>query len=136
MSRLAAALNVWRGEPLADVAGNVAFAADVIRLVEWRAQLLAEWLQARLALEPVNDVLPDLERAARAHPMRERLQLLLMQGLHADGRPAEALAVADAYGLGTQGGPAVRLRLLAEAGFRAPTLAADTGTNLVLAAMK
>ncbi len=97
VSRLAAALNVWRGEPLADVAGNVAFAADVIRLVEWRAQLLAEWLQARLALEPVNDVLPDLERAARAHPMRERLQLLLMQGLHADGRPAEALAVADAY---------------------------------------
>ncbi len=47
-----------------------------------------------------------------------------------------SLAQPGAYGLGTQGGPAVRLRLLAEAGFRAPTLAADTGTNLVLAAMK
>ena len=97
VSRLAEALEVWRGEPLADVAGNVAFAAEMTRLIEWRAQLLADWLQARLALEPVADVLPELERAARTHPMRERMQLLLMRGLQADGRPAEALAVAAAY---------------------------------------
>jgi hypothetical protein len=38
--------------------------------------------------------------------------------------------------LGTQGGPAKRLRLLAEAGFRDATLAADTGYNLVLTARK
>ena len=47
-----------------------------------------------------------------------------------------ALGQPGAYALGTQGGPAVRLRLLAGAGFRAPTLAADTGANLVLAATK
>jgi SAM-dependent methyltransferase len=41
-----------------------------------------------------------------------------------------------AYGLGTQGGPTRRLQLLADAGFRNPTLAADTGFNLVLAASK
>ena len=47
-----------------------------------------------------------------------------------------SLAQPGGYGLGTQGGPAVRLALLAEAGFRNPTLAADTGVNLVLTATK
>lgn len=47
-----------------------------------------------------------------------------------------SLSQPGAYGLGTQGGPAKRLRLLAEAGFRDPVVAADTGLNLVLAAGK
>ncbi len=96
-SLLADALDLWRGEPLGDVAGNLAFAPDVARLGEWRAHLLADWLDLRLSLEPVAEVLPELEHAARAHPLRERMQLLLMRGLHRDGRPADALAVADGY---------------------------------------
>ncbi|KUO19960.1 hypothetical protein [Streptomyces dysideae] len=48
------------------------------------------------------------------------------------GSPAQP----DAYGLGTQGGPARRVRLLAEAGFRDAALVADTGFNLVSAAVK
>ena len=51
--------------------------------------------------------------------------------LRLDGRP-----VPGAYGLGTQGGPAKRLRLLAEAGFDHPVVAADTGFTLVLAATR
>jgi SAM-dependent methyltransferase len=47
-----------------------------------------------------------------------------------------SLAQPGGYALGTQGGPARRLRLLAEAGFSAPAVAADTGFNLVLAAVK
>jgi SAM-dependent methyltransferase len=47
-----------------------------------------------------------------------------------------SLAQPGAYGLGTQGGPAPRLRLLAEAGFRHAVVAADTGFNLVLAARR
>jgi hypothetical protein len=35
-----------------------------------------------------------------------------------------------------QGGPTLRLGLLADAGFRDPVLAADTGSNLVLAAVR
>ena len=97
VSLMAEALAGWRGEPLADVAGNVAFAPEVARLVEWRAHLLAEWLECRLVLEPASEVLPELERAARSHPMRERIQLLLVRGLHADGRTADALAVVGAY---------------------------------------
>jgi hypothetical protein len=37
------------------------------------------------------------------------------------------------YGLGAQGGPTRRLQLLTDAGFHDATLAADTGSNLVLA---
>jgi len=40
------------------------------------------------------------------------------------------------YALGTQGGPARRLQLLADAGFRNPVVAADTGFNLVFAATR
>ncbi|MCD7436906.1 methyltransferase domain-containing protein [Streptomyces lincolnensis] len=47
-----------------------------------------------------------------------------------------SLAQPGQYGLGTQGGPARRIQLLAEAGFREAGLAADTGFNLVLAAVK
>lgn len=47
-----------------------------------------------------------------------------------------SLAQPGGYGLGTQGGPTRRLQLLADAGFRNPTLAADTGANLVLAAWR
>ncbi|MEV1076737.1 class I SAM-dependent methyltransferase [Streptomyces sp. NPDC050211] len=47
-----------------------------------------------------------------------------------------SLAQPGRYGLGTQGGPAKRVALLAEAGFREAALVADTGFNLVLAAVK
>jgi SAM-dependent methyltransferase len=47
-----------------------------------------------------------------------------------------SLAQPPGYGLGNQGGPGKRLELLAEAGFRDPILAADTGFNLVVAATK
>jgi SAM-dependent methyltransferase len=47
-----------------------------------------------------------------------------------------SLAQPGAYGLGTLGGPAQRLELLARAGFADPVLAADTGFNLVVAATK
>jgi predicted ATPase/DNA-binding SARP family transcriptional activator len=113
-SLLADALDLWRGEPLGEVAGNLAFAPDVARLREWRAHLLAEWLELRLSLEPVAELLPELEHAARAHPLRERMQLLLMHGLQRDGRTADALAVADGYrrtlaeGSGLDPGPEMR----------------------------
>jgi predicted ATPase/DNA-binding SARP family transcriptional activator len=94
---LCEALELWRGGPFADVAENLAFAPESARLGEWRVQLLGDWLEVRLGLGPPAETLPELERAARSHPARERLQLLLMRGLHADGRTGEALAVADRY---------------------------------------
>lgn len=47
-----------------------------------------------------------------------------------------SLAQPGGYGLGTLGGPARRLELLAEAGFADPVLAADTGFNLVVSATR
>ncbi|MFI7541978.1 class I SAM-dependent methyltransferase [Actinoplanes sp. NPDC049599] len=47
-----------------------------------------------------------------------------------------SLSQPGAYGLGTQGGPARRLELLAAAGFADPVVAADTGFNLVLSATR
>lgn len=47
-----------------------------------------------------------------------------------------SLAQAGAHGLGACGGPARRLQLLAEAGFTSARVAADTGQNLVLTAVK
>ena len=43
---------------------------------------------------------------------------------------------AGSFGCPGHPGPAKRLHLLAQAGFRSPTLAADTGFNLVLAAIR
>ena len=51
-------------------------------------------------------------------------------------RTPTSLAQPGARGLGTCGGPARRLRLLAEAGFTSARVAADTGQNLVLTAVK
>jgi hypothetical protein len=47
-----------------------------------------------------------------------------------------SLAQPGAYGLGTAGGPAHRVRLLAEAGFGDARVVADTGHNLVVAGTK
>ncbi|MEU7657608.1 class I SAM-dependent methyltransferase [Streptomyces lincolnensis] len=61
-----------------------------------------------------------------------RIEYASSTALCTPGSPAQP----GRYGLGNQGGPARRIRLLAEAGFREAGLAADTGFNLVLAAVK
>ena len=47
-----------------------------------------------------------------------------------------SLAQPGGHALGTSGGPARRVRLLAEAGFASARVVLDTGQNLVLAATK
>ncbi|GAA0799633.1 AfsR/SARP family transcriptional regulator [Spirilliplanes yamanashiensis] len=120
---LGAALALWRGAPLADVADRLTFAPDVARLTEWRAQLSEECHEARLAAGDAAGVLPELEEAAAAAPLREAPHLLLMRALHGTGRTAQALAVARAYrervveGHGVDPGPAfedLHRRILAD----------------------
>jgi predicted ATPase len=94
---LAEALAVWRGDPLADVAGRLAFAPEVARLGEWRRHLREECLDRRLDAGDAAAALPEVEAVAKAEPLRERPQLLLMRALHATGRTAEALAVARGF---------------------------------------
>ncbi len=110
---LTEALRAWRGPPLSDVADRLAFGPDVARLVEWRHQLREQCFEAWLAAGQAARILPELEEAAVAEPMREAPQLLLMRALHLTGRTAQALTVGRAYrervvdGHGVDPGPAL-----------------------------
>jgi DNA-binding SARP family transcriptional activator len=86
-------LLVWRGEPLADVPSDQLTSCEVPRLVEMRQQAREIGIEAALHLGQHSEVIGELRRSVASDPLRERLSVLLMAALHADGRQAEALAV-------------------------------------------
>ena len=88
-----AALDLWRGEPLAGIAGDW---ADRVRagLTGERQTLLVVNAQAQLARGRPHDVVQTLVEAVAEHPDAEQLTTLLMVALYRCGRAAEAL---DAY---------------------------------------
>jgi DNA-binding SARP family transcriptional activator/Tfp pilus assembly protein PilF len=86
-----AALALWRGEPLADVASEVLALREVPRLADMRLLALETRLDADLHLGGHADVIIELRRLAAAHPLREHLHALLMLALYRCGRQAEAL---------------------------------------------
>lgn len=110
---LAEALALWRGEPLVDVLPAPYAVAVAVRLRERRLTALEDRLEADLAVEPASSVVAELAELTAAHPLRERLCVLLMRALDADGRPGEALALYES----------VRRRL-------AQKLGADPGVEL------
>ncbi|HEU5474261.1 MAG TPA: BTAD domain-containing putative transcriptional regulator [Actinophytocola sp.] len=107
---LAEALDLWRGPPLAGIAG------------EWVTKTRESWYRLRLdAVVHLGAVLLSLGRATDAirtlpdlideYPLAEPLEALLIRAYHADGRDAEAI---DRFGrikrrladeLGTDPGP-------------------------------
>ncbi|MET7329037.1 BTAD domain-containing putative transcriptional regulator [Nonomuraea sp. NPDC005650] len=82
------ALELWRGEPLAEFP-DLAPAASA-RLEELRLAAEEDRLEALLALGEAS--VPDLEALTEAHPYRERAWGLLVLGLYRAGRQADALA--------------------------------------------
>jgi DNA-binding SARP family transcriptional activator len=90
--RAAAALELWRGEPLADVSSDLLTAREGPRLAELRLQALETRIEAELRLGRHGEVIGELRQLAAEHPLRERLHALLMLALYQDGRQAEALA--------------------------------------------
>src|SRR5215475_9917071 len=91
-TQLGGALRLWRGAPLADLAG-VPFhdwAADALE--EMRLHAVEEWAVAALHCGLGSDVIPVLVEARERYPLRERLSELLMWAMLQDGRQAEALA--------------------------------------------
>jgi predicted ATPase/DNA-binding SARP family transcriptional activator len=96
---LQAALGLWRGPALVDVAYE-AFAQDEItRLEELRLAAVEDRLEADLELGRHGDVLTELEALVAQHPLRERLRGQLMLALYRAGRHADAL---QAYRAGRQ----------------------------------
>ncbi|MGN9783716.1 BTAD domain-containing putative transcriptional regulator [Nonomuraea sp. ZG12] len=86
------ALQLWRGEPLAEL--TVPWARiEATRLQEEHLALLEDHTELRLAAGDHHAVAADLAVHVRAHPLRERPAAQLMLALHRAGRPSEALAV-------------------------------------------
>jgi DNA-binding SARP family transcriptional activator len=90
-SKLADALSLWRGAPLADLAYESFAQPAIARLEELR--LVAQELrsEAELALGRHNEVVGELDALVAAHPLREGLRRQLMLALYRSGRQAEAL---------------------------------------------
>jgi predicted ATPase/DNA-binding SARP family transcriptional activator len=137
--RLASALALWRGDPLADLA-DAPFAGPVIaRLTELRLRTVEDHAELALAAGRAGEVVAGLRDLTLAHPLDERLAGLCMRALAAAGRPAEALAAFEelrrglAETLGTDPSPALRdLHTAILRDHPAPTTGAPT--NLAAAA--
>ncbi|MFD8163883.1 AfsR/SARP family transcriptional regulator [Streptomyces malaysiensis] len=91
MKSFSAALELWRGSPLADVALTSSIMAESARLEESRLAVMEANFGVRIALGQHEDVLPELKLLVAQHPLRERLHEHLMMALYGTGQQAEAL---------------------------------------------
>jgi predicted ATPase/DNA-binding SARP family transcriptional activator len=88
---LSAALSLWRGDPLSDLAEQPLGAAEAARLGELRRVAVEQLADARLALGHHRELVADLEAAVAAEPLRERRWEQLMLALYRSGRQVDAL---------------------------------------------
>ncbi len=88
---LEAALGLWRGPVLADLADAPFVQAERARLEDLRLTALEDRLGADLRIGRHARIVAELERLTGEHPFRERLQGLRMAALYRCGRQAEAL---------------------------------------------
>jgi YVTN family beta-propeller protein len=91
--RLREALDLWRGEPLADLDSVGFVQIERVRVEELRLSAIEERLDADLALGRQAELVAELHGLVREHPLRERLRAQLMLALYRSGRQAEALDV-------------------------------------------
>jgi predicted ATPase/DNA-binding SARP family transcriptional activator len=90
------ALELWRGEPLADFAYEAFAAAPVARLEELRLALLEDRVAADLALGRHAELVGELEELVAQNPYREGLRAHLILALYRAGRQSDALAAYQA----------------------------------------
>lgn len=111
--RVTEALELWRGDPLVDIAGSPTGLAEASRLSTLRAEALDLLAEADLALGHDEAVIARVEALVIDDPFRERRWAQLMVALYRTGRQAEALrayqrartALGD---LGIEPGPELR----------------------------
>jgi DNA-binding SARP family transcriptional activator/streptogramin lyase len=89
--KLTAALALWRGPALADLAYEPFAQNEAARLEELRLVAVENRAEADLALGRHAELVPELEALVREHPTRERLLGALMLALYRSGRQVEAL---------------------------------------------
>ncbi|MGI5207955.1 BTAD domain-containing putative transcriptional regulator [Spirillospora sp. CA-108201] len=90
---LRAALALWRGPALADVADAEFAHPTIARLEELRLAAVEDRVDAEIAAGLPVPPVAELEPLAAANPLRERLRGQLMRALYAAGRQADALEV-------------------------------------------
>ena len=111
---LAAAVDLWRGEPYADWPDAPFAKVERRRLSQVHAGVVAGLLEARLQLGASAEVLPQLEGLVAEDPLREDWWRLLMLALYRAGRQADALAAGRrarallAEEIGSEPGPGLR----------------------------
>ena len=119
LAALSGALELWRGDALADFQYDAFAQGEIARLGELRVAVLEERITIEMLLGRESQVLGELERLVRDYPYRERLRGQLMLALYRTGRQADALAAYRAARsvlvdeLGIE--PSVELRQLHEA---------------------
>ncbi len=105
------ALELWRGDALADVRHLEGVLVEVTRLDEMRLQALGTLIDAELGLGRHLEMIPDLERLVQEDPLQERRWAQLMLALYRAGRQSDALRAyrraSEALGeeLGIEPGP-------------------------------
>jgi DNA-binding SARP family transcriptional activator len=88
-----AAVALWRGRSLADVADLSWFDEQAQRLEQLRLRAVEGLARVRLELGEHVELVPELESLARENPFHERLHANLMLALYRAGRQRDALAV-------------------------------------------
>ena len=88
------ALAHWRGQPLAEFASHRFAQPEIARLEELHLACVERRVDGDIDRGLHVDVVGELERLVRLHPLRERLRAQLMVALYRSGRQADAL---DAY---------------------------------------
>jgi predicted ATPase/DNA-binding SARP family transcriptional activator len=86
-----AALELFRGESLADTGDAEWLRPHRARLVEVHHQLIEDSMAARLEMGAAAELIGELEALVQLDPLRERLRGQLMLALYRAGRQAEAL---------------------------------------------
>jgi len=86
------ALDLWHGEPLAEVAFEPFAAAEIRRLEELKLLASEDWFDAELEGGHAAELVPQLEPLVARFPLRERLRGQLMLAYYRASRQADALA--------------------------------------------
>ena len=91
--KLRAALALWRGPALDDLAFEPFARDEVGRLEEARLAALEDCIGAELEIGLGSALVSELEELVEQHPLRERFSAQLMRALYLAGRQSDALAV-------------------------------------------
>ncbi|HYK95102.1 MAG TPA: BTAD domain-containing putative transcriptional regulator [Candidatus Dormibacteraeota bacterium] len=90
-ARFAGALALWRGDPLADLAGERFAGPEIAHLEEARLAAFEARAEAELDLGRHAELIPDLALLVERHPLSEGLRASLMLALYRSGRQSDAL---------------------------------------------